>query len=219
MLRYVTQLSKVTTALQYQAMASFCSKYDSASELFTKSDKEGPGSYVYTPRTFNKDYINAEEVEMEAASIYRWAKSKGAERFTFISSPYTNGVFEKHDSFLNIDYSHERLEFKDLVSHDFDSTTLLRNEADGSSVPSGGLRQTHVARAYTLWDHHSRLYVRRRNNTLYIPALLVTHYGKALSDKTLFRMSETAMNKASNQLLDKLGVKHQGSKMFLGLEQ
>lgn len=62
MLRYVTQLSKVTTALQYQAMASFCSKYDSASELFTKSDSDGPGTYVYTPRTFNKDYISAEEV-------------------------------------------------------------------------------------------------------------------------------------------------------------
>ena len=62
MLRYVTQLSKVSTVLQYQAMASFCSKYDSASEHFTKSDSEGPGSYVYTPRTFNKDYINEEEV-------------------------------------------------------------------------------------------------------------------------------------------------------------
>ena len=219
MQRFVSQLSRFPSTLQLQSTAGFCQKYESSSEAPVRSKLEPPGSYVYIPRTFQKDYINAEEVEMEASSIYRWAKSRGAERFTFISSPHTNGVFEKHDSFLNIDYSHERLEFKDLISHDFDASVLIRNEADGSSVPSGGLRQTHTARAYTLWDHHSLLYVRRRNNTLYIPALLVTHYGKALSDKTLFRMSETAMIKASNTLLDKLGVKHQGSKMFLGLEQ
>ncbi|MCB0368679.1 MAG: glutamine synthetase III [Bdellovibrionales bacterium] len=45
-----------------------------------------------------------------------------------------------------------------------------------------------MARAYTLWDHKSHIYFRKKNNTLYIPSLLVTHYGKALGDKTLFRM-------------------------------
>jgi len=29
---------------------------------------------------------------------------------------------------------------------------LLKGEADGSSFPSGGLRVTHRARAYTIWD-------------------------------------------------------------------
>lgn len=68
-----------------------------------------------------------------------------------------------------------------------------------------------------LWDNHSSLYVRRRNNTLYIPALLVSHDGKALGMKTLFRMSERALEKSTVQLLTRLGVEATGAKMFLGL--
>jgi glutamine synthetase len=81
------------------------------------------------------------------------------------------------------------------VSLEFDGTALIRNEGDGSSVPSGGLRDTHASRAYTLWDHRSHLYIRKRNNTLYIPSLLATHYGKALGDKSLLRMSERALER------------------------
>ncbi|MCB0368680.1 MAG: glutamine synthetase III [Bdellovibrionales bacterium] len=38
--------------------------------------------------------------------MFEWAKNKGAERYSFMSFPYTNGTFEKHDSFLNTTYSH-----------------------------------------------------------------------------------------------------------------
>jgi glutamine synthetase len=66
---------------------------------------------------------------------------------------------------------------------------LIKGEADGSSFPSGGLRFTHQARAYTLWDQQSEVFIRRKNKVLYIPALLVTHQGDALDDKTIFRKS------------------------------
>lgn len=68
-----------------------------------------------------------------------------------------------------------------------------------------------------LWDNDSNLYIRRRNNTLYIPALLVSHDGKALDMKTLFRMSENALEKSALNLLQRLGVEATGTKMFLGL--
>jgi hypothetical protein len=63
MQRFASQLFKAPAFLQQKSSSSFCSKYDSASEFFTKST-EDPGSYVYIPRTFNKDYITAAEVEM-----------------------------------------------------------------------------------------------------------------------------------------------------------
>lgn len=109
--------------------------------------------------------------------------------------------------------------FKETISYEFQGGTLIKGEGDGSSVPSGGLRQTHIARAYMLWDNDSNLYIRRRNNTLYIPSLLVSHDGKALDMKTLFRMSENALEKSALSLLLKLGVEATGTKMFLGLEQ
>jgi glutamine synthetase len=69
----------------------------------------------------------------------------------------------------------------------FNAQMLLKGEGDGSSFPSGGLRETCNARAYTVWDIKSEILFRNRNKTLYIPALLVSHDGQALDDKTLFR--------------------------------
>lgn len=75
----------------------------------------------------------------------------------------------------------------------FGFAQLGKGEGDGSSFPSGGLRQTHSARAYTIWDQKSEVFIRQKNNVLYIPALLVTHNGEALDDKTLFRKCEAKL--------------------------
>jgi glutamine synthetase len=96
---------------------------------------------------------------------------------------------------------------------------LIKGEGDGSSFPSGGLRATHTARGYTLWDPHSLLFVNRKKNVLYIPSLLVSHHGHALDDKTLFRQSERLLNKVTVELLNKLGVNTKSTVMLLGLEQ
>ena len=37
----------------------------------------------------------------------------------------------------------------------FSLKTIEKGESDGSSFPSGGLRQTPAARAYTIWDMKS----------------------------------------------------------------
>lgn len=75
----------------------------------------------------------------------------------------------------------------------FSFQQLGKGEGDGSSFPSGGLRVTHKARAYTVWDPRSEVFLRNRTKVLYIPSLLVTHYGEALDDKTLFRKAEKVL--------------------------
>lgn len=64
---------------------------------------------------------------------------------------------------------------------------MTKCEGDGSSFPSGGLRVTHSARAYMVWDTKSEIFLRKRNNVLYIPSLLIAHNGDGLDDKTLLR--------------------------------
>jgi glutamine synthetase type III len=81
------------------------------------------------------------------------------------------------------------------------------------------LRKTCNARAYTVWDIKSDIFFRTRNKTLYIPALLVSHHGHALDDKTLFRTCEGILSKNIKELLEKLGHENSGSVMALGLEQ
>lgn len=64
---------------------------------------------------------------------------------------------------------------KELAFEKFSGNILVKGEGDGSSFPSGGLRATHTARGYTIWDPLSQLYIRPKNQILYIPSLLVNH--------------------------------------------
>lgn len=97
--------------------------------------------------------------------------------------------------------------------------TFEKSETDGSSFPSGGLRVTHQARAYTIWDPKSDVFIRKRNKVLYIPSLLTSHTGEALDDKTLFRKSEKVLEEKTVELLSKFGITTKGVAMALGLEQ
>ena len=88
-----------------------------------------------------------------------------------------------------------------------DHDILIKSETDGSSFPSGGLRTTHQARAYTIRDPQSEIFIRRKKKLMYFPSLLVTHNGEALDDKTLFRKTEAVMKATATRLLQKLGKK------------
>jgi glutamine synthetase len=101
----------------------------------------------------------------------------------------------------------------------FIGKTLIKGEGDGSSFSNGGLRSTHIARAYTIWDPLSQLYIRKAKKLLYIPSLLISHHGYALDDKTLFRQSEKILKRNTIELLGKLGVNTKSAVILLGLEQ
>jgi glutamine synthetase len=96
---------------------------------------------------------------------------------------------------------------------------LIKGEGDASSIPSGGLRHTHLARGYTIWDHLSQLYIRRKHGVMYLPSLQISHLGHALDDKTLFRQCQKAVKTSTIELLSKLGVKTNSAVMLVGLEQ
>eukprot|EP00456_Euglypha_rotunda_P043984 TRINITY_DN3456_c0_g2_i2.p1 TRINITY_DN3456_c0_g2~~TRINITY_DN3456_c0_g2_i2.p1 ORF type:complete len:173 (-),score=5.22 TRINITY_DN3456_c0_g2_i2:71-559(-) len=79
-----------------------------------------------------------------AKGLLSWATERGATHFCHWFQPLTDVFAGKHDTFIKMDKGHpiNRFRGKDLV----------KSEADGSSVPSGGLRETHTARGYTVWD-------------------------------------------------------------------
>ena len=108
--------------------------------------------------------------------------------YSFIAYPHTGGILEKQETFLDLQYFFDQTLVND-GKMSFSFQQLGKGEGDGSSFPSGGLRVTHKARAYTIWDTKSEVYVRSNSKVLYIPSLLVTHQGEALDDKTLFRKS------------------------------
>jgi glutamine synthetase len=70
-----------------------------------------------------------------ASGIRQWAESKGVTHFTHWFQPLTGSSAEKHDTFFTLKSDGTPIET-------FDGDTLIQQEPDASSFPSGGLRAT-----------------------------------------------------------------------------
>src|SRR6204780_83932 len=82
--------------------------------------------------------------DVVAAAMKDWALEKGATHYAHVFYPMTGLTAEKHDSFLEPVSDGQALA-------EFAGKTLIQGEPDASSFPSGGLRSTFEARAYTGW--------------------------------------------------------------------
>ena len=141
--------------------------------------------------------------------MFKWAIELGAVQYSHVFFPMRQagvGVLGssagmKHDSFVSLDFGHPE-NLKPLTVG-FTSGQLFMGETDGSSYPQGGLRGTHYAGAWTAWDMTSPPYV--KEETLFIPAVMVSQTGEALDDKTPHLRSMDAVNREGVRLLKLLG--------------
>ncbi len=104
----------------------------------------------------------------------------------------------------------------------FSGKRLCFGETDGSSFPSGGLRVTHEARGYTVWDPASPPYVISvlGDPVLIIPTLLFSWKGHALDRKIPLLRSNEAVKKWTLKLFAACGLReHKTVHTESGLEQ
>ncbi|MDX2088308.1 MAG: glutamine synthetase III [Kofleriaceae bacterium] len=127
-----------------------------------------------------------------ADCVMRWALKNGATHYAHWFHPLTGVPAEKHDAFLarGIQASHVAIE-------QLPGSLFMQSEPDASSFPSGGLRATHEARGYTVWDPTSPLFIRAEGGTrtLCIPAAYVSWRGHALDYKTPLLRTLDAMSR------------------------
>ncbi|WP_144978095.1 glutamine synthetase III family protein [Bremerella volcania] len=135
-----------------------------------------------------------------ASAMKDWAIEKGATHYAHVFYPLTGFTAEKHDSFLSPDGSGSAVA-------EFSGSQLIQGEPDGSSFPSGGIRQTFEARGYTAWDVTSPAYIMENPNgtTLCIPTAFVSWTGEALDKKTPVLRSMQALNKQAQRILALFG--------------
>ena len=107
---------------------------------------------------------------------------------------------EKHDSFLSPNGDGSAVA-------EFSGSQLIQGEPDGSSFPTGGIRQTFEARGYTIWDVTSPAYILENPNgtTLCIPTAFVSWTGEALDKKTPVLRSMQALNQQAQRVLKLFG--------------
>jgi glutamine synthetase len=139
-----------------------------------------------------------------AEVVQSWAVELGVTHYTHWFHPLTGLIAEKHDAFLGFEYSVDQ-DPKPIES--FSGSGLLQGEPDASSFPHGGLRATHEARGYTMWDPTSPMFVRCEGGTrtLCIPTSYISWKGEALDYKTPLLRARETVSRASVRMLRLLG--------------
>ena len=151
-----------------------------------------------------------------AKAVVEWCKDKGATMATHWFQPLGSAGVRRgqtgqvHNAMFNFGANGE-------LKWNFDGGDLLQGETDGSSYMNGGLRATHTAGGYTALDPSSPIFI--RNDTLYIPTVFVSFYGKALDEKAPLLRSMEAVSSAGVRLLGLLGYNCKRVMPNIGLEQ
>jgi glutamine synthetase len=127
-----------------------------------------------------------------SAGLRQWSEAKGVTHFTHWFQPLTGASAEKHDSFFTIKSDGTPIE-------QFDGDTLIQQEPDASSFPSGGLRATFEARGYTAWDPSSPAFIMDigYGKTLCIPTIFVSYTGELLDYKAPLLKALEALNRSA----------------------
>ncbi|MBK9290579.1 MAG: glutamine synthetase III [Bacteroidetes bacterium] len=123
-----------------------------------------------------------------ASAMKAWALKHGATHYTHWFHPLTGSTAEKHDAFINPLPTGKAIE-------EFSGSSLIQQEPDASSFPSGGIRSTFEARGYTAWDPTSPAFIMEQ--TLCIPTIFVSYTGESLDYKTPLLKSIDALDKAA----------------------
>ena len=149
------------------------------------------------------DALDVSTADAIASAMKAWATEKGATHYGHIFYPLTGLTAEKNDSFF------EPTADGGIIS-EFSGSTLIQQEPDGSSFPTGGMRQTHEARGYTVWDVTSPAYLAENPNglTLTIPSAFVSWTGEVLDKKTPLLRSMKALDTQAKRVLKLFGHTH-----------
>ena len=145
-----------------------------------------------------------------AAGMKQWALEHGVTHCCHWFQPLTETTAEKHDSFMEYDWKGGMIE-------EFEGKSLVQQEPDASSFPSGGIRATFEARGYTAWDPTSPVFI--LDDCLCIPTVFISYTGEALDYKAPLKKALKAVNKAATSVCKLFDPNVTKVKANLGWEQ
>lgn len=181
---------------------------DAMRDFLSREAYESVSDSIHSGKT-----INRKMAEHVASGMKRWALSKGATHYTHWFQPLTGSTAEKHDSFFEPENG--------KAVEKFSAGSLVQQEPDASSLPSGGLRNTFEARGYTAWDPSSPafIYENTAGKTLCIPTVFVSYNGEALDYKAPLLKSLNLVDKAATDICKYFVKKVSSCTASLGIEQ
>lgn len=139
----------------------------------------------------NGAHFNRSIADAVATGMKHWAQENGVTHYTHWFQPLTEGTAEKHDAFVEFDQ-------RGHIIEEFSGKLLVQQEADSSSFPNGGIRNTFEARGYSAWDPTSPVFI--IEDTLCIPTIFISYTGEALDYKAPLLRSLHAVNVAATEV-------------------
>lgn len=133
-------------------------------------------------------HIDRSVADAVASAMKAWAMERGVTHYTHWFHPLNGATAEKHDAFFEPSSDGK-------VFEHFSGGSLIQQEPDASSLPSGGIRNTFEARGYTAWDPSSPAFI--VDKTLCIPTVFVSYTGEALDYKTPLLRSLYVLDQAA----------------------
>ena len=171
------------------------------SEFFAKYVFNKAKMYKYLPKKVydkmldvidNGAPLDRQTADKVAEGMKKWAMELGVTHCTHWFQPLTETTAEKHDAFVEHDWKGGMIE-------EFEGKSLVQQEPDASSFPSGGIRSTFEARGYSAWDPTSPVFV--IGDTLMIPTVFISYTGEALDYKTPLLKAIHAVDKAATAVV------------------
>eukprot|EP00931_Biecheleriopsis_adriatica_P000253 TRINITY_DN10026_c1_g1_i2.p1 TRINITY_DN10026_c1_g1~~TRINITY_DN10026_c1_g1_i2.p1 ORF type:complete len:731 (+),score=189.94 TRINITY_DN10026_c1_g1_i2:72-2264(+) len=172
--------------------------------------------------------LNEVTKEKVAAGMFKWARENGATSFAHWFFPVRGGAGAiggtcgalKYDTFVDLVWDSDA-DIKPFEAV-FPTERLFKGETDGSSFPNGGLRATHTAAAFTMWDRSSPVFI--FEGVMRVPCCFVTHYGKCIDLKTPLLRSSDAVSTQGMRLLKAMKLTGKAAsakccKTYVGWEQ
>lgn len=158
----------------------------------------------------NGAHFNRSIADAVATGMKQWAQENGVTHYTHWFQPLTEGTAEKHDAFVEFDGKGGMIE-------EFSGKLLIQQEADSSSFPNGGIRNTFEARGYSAWDPTSPVFI--VDDTLCIPTIFISYTGEALDYKAPLLRSLHAVDVAATAVCQYFDTQIKKVHTNLGWEQ
>ncbi|QQR97512.1 MAG: glutamine synthetase III [Sphingobacteriales bacterium] len=197
--------------IRFNAISSFASRQKVAVDLPGEKISDFFASAVFSDKQM-KAYLSSDAykklqvcikenkkvdrdlADQVASAMKAWAMKQGATHYTHWFQPLTGTTAEKHDSFF-MPKGTEGIE-------EFSADTLVQQEPDASSFPSGGIRVTFEARGYTAWDLTSPAFIMTvgSGKTLCIPTIFISYTGETLDFKAPLLKSIQALDQAATEV-------------------
>ena len=167
--------------------------------------------------------LDPETADVVAQAMMKWAEGLGVTHFCHWFQPLSGVTAQKQDACIGL------MGFSSLVItrvngkavSNITGKKLIKGEPDASSFPNGGLRETHMARGFTVWDPNSNPVIVKHDNggTLYIPSVFLSWTGDVLDQKIPFIRSQEVLIREADRLFKIIGHPQTEINVNCGIEQ